>query len=75
MKEFVLLTGCQETGNVLANQLEEIMGDYVACSHFSSEEGYPTTIMNQLVVLSHKLMEDEPDVKRCIGDGCKVNYC
>ncbi|RNB87686.1 AAA family ATPase [Brevibacillus fluminis] len=72
MKEFVLLTGCQETGNVLANQLEEIMGDYVACSHFSSEEGYPTTIMNQLVVLSHKLMEDEPDVKRCIGDGCKV---
>lgn len=72
MNEFVLLAGSKDTRTALVNQLQEIMDGYVRFSSYSIEEELPDSLHDQLVVLSHPLVLDEPKIKACLGTGCKV---
>ncbi|GED70857.1 Fis family transcriptional regulator [Brevibacillus reuszeri] len=72
MNEFVLLAGSKDTRTALINQLQEIMDGYVQISSYSIEEELPKSLHNQLVVLSHPLVLEEPKVRACIGTDCKV---
>ncbi|MGD8190677.1 sigma-54 interaction domain-containing protein [Brevibacillus ginsengisoli] len=72
MNEFVLIAGSQDTRTALINQLQDIMDGYVRITSYSSEEELPEKINNQLVIVSHQLVMDEPKVKECIGTDCKI---
>ncbi|MFG0216310.1 sigma-54 interaction domain-containing protein [Brevibacillus porteri] len=72
MNEFILLAGSKDTRIALVNQLQEIMDGYVRMSSYSVEEELPTTLHNQLVVLSHPLVLEEPKIRACLGTNCKL---
>ncbi|PSJ99507.1 sigma-54 interaction domain-containing protein [Brevibacillus fortis] len=72
MNEFVLLAGSKDTRTALVNQLQEIMDGYVRMSSYSVEEELPTSLHNQLVVLSHPLVLEEQKIRACLGTNCKL---
>ncbi|MET3293167.1 UNVERIFIED_CONTAM: transcriptional regulator with PAS, ATPase and Fis domain [Brevibacillus sp. OAP136] len=72
MNEFVLLAGSKDTRTALVNQLQEILDGYVRIASYSIEEGLPGLLHDQLVVISHPLVLEEPAIHHCLGSNCKV---
>ncbi|MBM7661886.1 transcriptional regulator with PAS, ATPase and Fis domain [Bacillus mesophilus] len=69
-KKLVLLAGSKETRRALTEQLNDILGDFIEIESFSSEEGLPSLLENELVIYSSYLIENE--VQHIIGDGCEI---
>lgn len=69
-KELILITGRIETRKTLAEQLTDVIGDFVHIQHFSLEEEIPCVFTDKLIILSTSAIVDE--TSSYIGAGCKV---
>ncbi|AOM81824.1 sigma-54 interaction domain-containing protein [Salisediminibacterium beveridgei] len=66
----VLITGSKETKETLAEQLEELVGDFVTVKSYAVEEDYIPLIEGELVIFSSRIVSEEAATS--IGTSCSV---